>query len=77
MHIKESPGQNNVEVIFNMKLYRDKNKEEFPIYAEEFSEEFANIEEELVKAEIAGGPITKRVRDEFGDLPNLQNLTRS
>lgn len=48
-----------------MKLYTDKNKQKHPEYAEEFAEEFFEIENDALRTEIAGGPITRRINEEY------------
>lgn len=57
-----------------MKLCRDKGKQKHPTYAEEFSEEFSELESEAIKREIAGGAITKRISEMYEDASVLENF---
>ena len=57
-----------------MKLYSDRNKNKYPEYAEEFAEDFFEIEYNALRTEIAGGPITRRISEESEDMSVLENF---
>jgi hypothetical protein len=50
-----------------MKLYSDKDKKFHPDFREEFADEFFEIENDLLRTEIAGGSITRRISEAYDD----------
>ena len=58
-----------------MKLFSNRNKKLHFDFTEEFTEDFYEIENDFLLTEIAGGPITRRVNDEFEEMSVLENFT--
>ena len=62
------------EVIFKMKLYSDKDKKLHPTFTEAFADEFFEIENDFLRTEIAGGPITRRISEAYEEMSLLESL---
>ena len=57
-----------------MKLYSDKGKKLHPDLTEEFADDFFEIENDFLRTEIAGGPITRRISEEYEAMSVLENF---
>jgi len=60
-----------------MKCFSDKGAPKLrPDFSGEFADDFFALDDEYVKAEIAGGAITKRTIDSCTDFSAFENLKR-